>query len=78
MTVKLKRVIVSPEILFHIMQNNTAWRVAKGIPEDATLKGFTLDPYSNTLNLFISHPSFEDVHVNDVAPIFETEFLRIK
>ena len=78
MTMKMKRVIVSPEVLFYIMQNDTAWRVKFGIPKDATLKGFTLDPYANVLNLFVFHDSFEEIDVNEVAPVLETEFLKIK
>lgn len=75
---RLKRLLINPETFFRIMREETAWRVEKGIPKDAELKGVTLDPYTQTLNLFIEHSSFEEIDVHSVAPILETTFIRIK
>jgi hypothetical protein len=77
MKVRLRRITISPEAFFQIMQNDSAWRVAKGIPKGARLKGFTLDPYSQTFNLFIEHLSFDEIEHTSAAPIHETEFERI-
>ncbi len=74
---KIRRVVISPEAFFHIMANDTAWRVSKGIPKDAKLRGFTIDPYANVLNLFVEHDSFEELTSGDVALVLETEFRRI-
>lgn len=78
MKIKMKRMIINPQAFFHIMSNETAWRVSKGIPKGARLRGFTLDPYTQTLNLFVEHESFEEIDVNTVAPLLETEFHKIQ
>lgn len=78
MKVKVKRVKVSPEAFFHIMQTDTAWRVSKGIPKGARLRGFTVDPYTQELNLFVEHESFDPIDVSTVAPLLETEFRKIQ
>lgn len=79
MKAKVKRVKISPEAFFHIMRTDTAWRVHKGIPSGARLRGFTIDPYTQELNLFVEHDSFEAVDVHaEVAPILETEFRKIQ
>ena len=78
MKAKVKRVKVSPDAFFHIMGTDTAWRVHKGIPKGARLRGFTLDPYTQELNLFVEHESFEEIDVSSVAPLLETEFRKIQ
>lgn len=78
MKAKVKRVKISPEAFFHIMRTETAWRVHKGIPAGARLRGFTVDPYTQELNLFVEHESFEAVDVGTVCPILETEFRKIQ
>lgn len=77
MMVRLKRVPISPDMFFKVMQSETAWRVTKGIPKDAILRGMTLDPYTQGLYLFVEHESFEAIDRNSIAPLLETEFLRI-
>lgn len=77
MKARVKRVIIAPEAFFHIMSSETAWRVSKGIPSGARLRGFTLDPYANVLNLFVEHESFDELSSGDVAPLLETEFRKI-
>jgi hypothetical protein len=70
--------LINPEAFFHIMQNDTAWRVSKGIPSGAKLRGFTLDPFTQSLHLFVEHDSFPAIDVyTQVAPILETEFVKI-
>lgn len=78
MKAKIKRVKISPEAFFHIMRSDTAWRVSKGIPKGARLRGFTIDPYTQELNLFVEHEDFEPIEVSTVAPILETEFVKIQ
>lgn len=77
MKAKIKRVQINPQVFFHIMCNDTAWRVSKGIPKGAKMRGFTLDPYTQTLNLFVEHDSFPEVDLESVAPSLETEFIKI-
>lgn len=77
MKARVRRLMISPEAFFHIMRENSAWRVKKGIPKDARLRGFTLDPYTQVLHLFVEHPSFDEVDVHSVAPQMETLFEKI-
>lgn len=78
MKAKIKRVKIHPEAFFGIMATDTAWRVHKGIPKGAKLRGFTVDPYTQELNLFVEHDSFEAVDVGTVCPLLETEFRKIQ
>lgn len=77
--VKMKRLVASPDVLFSIMKTGTSWKVFKGIPETAKLRGFTLDPMTQNLHLFIEDESFPEVDVEkQVAPSLITEFKRLK
>lgn len=78
MKARIKRVQIHPDAFFHIMRENTAWRVSKGIPMGARLRGFTIDPYTQALNLFVEHDSFEEVEVAEVCPVLLTEFRKIQ
>jgi hypothetical protein len=78
MKARVKRVVISPEVFFGIMQDDTAWKVSKGIPKGARLRGFTLDPYTQCLHLFVEHESFEEIPLERVAPQLETMFKKIK
>ena len=77
MKVRAKRIQISPDALIHIMKQDTAWRVSEGIPVGARLRGLTLDPYTQILNLFVEHESFPEVDIGNVIPILTTEFKRI-
>lgn len=78
MKARIKRLMINPEVLFHIMETGTGWRVTKGIPAEAKMRGFTLDPYTQTLHLFVEHESFEEVEMGEVAPQLETLFKKIQ
>jgi len=77
MKANVKRMLINPAAFFQIMQNGTAWKVSKGIPKGARLRGFCLDPYTQALHLFVEHESFPAIDVNSVSPILETEFEKI-
>lgn len=77
MKARVKRMLINPEAFFHIMQDNTSWKVSKGIPAGARLRGFTLDPYTQALHLFVEHESFPAIEVGTVAPVLETEFTKV-
>jgi hypothetical protein len=77
MKARVKRMLINPEAFFHIMQSDTAWKVSKGIPKGARLRGFTLDPYTQALHLFVEHESFPLVDTSSVAPVLETEFTKV-
>lgn len=75
---KIMRIVISPQALFDIVQNKTSWKVSVGLPITALLRGFTLDPNTQCLNLFIEDPSFEEIDVTtQVAPVFEMKFVRL-
>jgi hypothetical protein len=69
--------LINPEAFLHIMQTDTAWRVSEGIPKGSRLRGFCLDPYTQSLHLFVEHESFPEIDVNSVAPVLVTEFVKI-
>lgn len=75
---KIQRLMINPEVLFHIMETGSAWRVTKGIPPGAKMRGFTVDPYTQTLHLFVEHDSFPEVEIGEVAPQLETLFKKIQ
>lgn len=78
MKARIKRVQINPQAFFHIMSCGTAWRVSQGIPKGASLRGFTIDPYTQNFNLFVEHSSFDEVDVDTVAPLLTTEFRKIQ
>lgn len=78
MKARIKRLIINPLAFLHIMKDDTAWRVTKGVPKDTKICGFVIDPHTNNLVLFIEHESFPEVDVNTVAPLLETEFRKIQ
>lgn len=78
MKARIKRIQVSPETFLHIMKSNTAWRVSHGVPDNAKMRGCTIDPYTMTINIFVEHESFDAVDLQEVAPLLKTEFRRIQ
>lgn len=57
---------------------DSAWRMYKGVPKDAKMRGFLIDPHNQNLVLFVEHESFDLVGIEEVFPLLELEFLRIK
>ena len=79
MEARLRRVIINPLALLSLMRNDSAYRVTLGIPKNATLQGFTLDPQTQNLILFIIDESFELVDVqNTVSPLLSLEVRRVQ
>jgi hypothetical protein len=71
--------MINPEMLFHIMETDTAWRVTKGIPKGARMRGFTIDPITQILHLFVEHESFPEVDVtSEISPQLEALFKKIQ
>jgi hypothetical protein len=56
-------VVISPDVLFHVLQQGTAWRVERGIPAGSVLCGITNDPLTMNLNLFVEHEDFPEVNL---------------
>ena len=61
---RIKRLVISPSVFFHVLQENTTWKVERGIPTGAKLRGMTLDPNTQNLNLFIEDQSFEEISLD--------------
>lgn len=76
-TARVKRVVISPDVLFHVFGTDTSWKVEQGIPIGSRLRGLTLDPYQNTINLFVENESFDEVADGSVAPILDMLFKKI-
>jgi hypothetical protein len=74
---RLKRVPIAPENLILLMTAESEWRAEAGIPGDAQLRGCTIDPYADIINLFIEHSSFPELPKGEVAPILEVKFRRL-
>ena len=78
MKVRLKRIPINPQVLFHMFETGTSWRVEAGIPVNAELRGFTIDPNTQCLNLFIESDTFDAVDIDsEVAPTLQTLFKKI-
>lgn len=78
MKARIKRVLVNPQAFLSIMATGTSWTVSQGVPEGAKLRGFTTDPLTQSLHLFIEHESFPLIDVYaQVAPVLATEFLKV-
>jgi hypothetical protein len=75
---RMKRILISPEVFLKILSQDTSWKVLHGVPITAILKGCVIDPYTNMINLFIEDGSFPEIDLGTVAPVLETEFLRLK
>jgi len=75
---RIKRIAISPEILFHMFTSGTAWKVVDGIPLGSRFTGITQDAYTQTLQLFVEHESFENIDLElEVAPSLETLFKKL-
>lgn len=72
MKARIKRVVIAPEVLFHVLQKDTAWCVEKGIPAGSVLRGITNDPLTMNLNMFVEHEDFPEVNLeNEVSSQIE-------
>lgn len=77
MKIKVKRIRMHPESIAKILETDSIWKITKGIPVGSIVKGMTLDPYSQELNLFIEHESFEPVDISTVCPCLDTELRKM-
>lgn len=78
MKIKIRRVAISPDALINLFSNGMAWKVSKGIPVGAKLRGFTIDAQTQTLQLFIESDQFDEVSPYNLCPLHEVEFEAIK
>lgn len=76
-TARVKRVVIVPEILFHIFGTGTSWLVERGIPIGSRVRGVTHDPYANTINVFVEHESFPEIEAGSVAETIDMRFTKI-
>lgn len=78
MKAKIRRLMINPEMLFSVMQTETAWRVSKGVPEGAKFRGVTIDPHTQIIHIFVEHDSFPLVNLEtEVSGQLETLFKKI-
>lgn len=78
MRARIKRLVINAEAFIHIMANETAWRVSRGVPEKTKLRSVVVDPHTSNIVLFLEHPTFDEIDItNDVAPLLSTEFVKI-
>lgn len=57
-----------PPTFFGVAIKGTFIECTEGLPEDCEFRGFAINPEKNTLNVFISHPSFAYVHEGGEIP----------
>ena len=63
----------------NIMKTDTAWRVTAGVPDKSEMRGFTIDPQTQNLILFVEHESFEPIDVqNEVASLLTLEIRKVQ
>ncbi len=77
MKIRVKRVAIAPDALIRFMNNGMSWKTIKGVPAGTRVRGFTIDPATQVLQLFIEHDSFEEISPYTLAPLLETEFSQI-
>lgn len=78
MRARIKRVTMSPEALFRVLETGTAWKVEQGIPKDAKLCGLTTDPDTDNLYFFVEHDSFDEITIEkDIAPQLKLLFKKL-
>lgn len=77
MKAKVKRLEINPESLLRIMQDDSAWRVTRGVPKTAKLRGLTIDPYTQVIHLFVEDESFPAVDINELIPKMDSYFKRL-
>jgi len=65
---RVKRILVTPWILTRIFVTGEVHLAVDGIPADYQFRGFTIDPTTNCISLFIEHPSFELTPYSEVTP----------
>jgi hypothetical protein len=65
LVVRVKKVRVSPEVLFDFFKEGShpGYWVKIGIPADAIFAGACHDPASHLFEIFITHPSFDDIKI---------------
>lgn len=78
MKARLKRLLISPDVLFHIWETGTSWQVKQGIPPGSRVRGFTLDPNSQCLNVFVENEIFDEVNIEtEIASTLQTLFKKL-
>jgi len=75
---RIKRISVAPDALVSLFTNGTKWKVSKGLPNDTRVRGFVVDPATQTLCLFLESSQFEEVSVYNLAPLLDIEFDQLK
>lgn len=79
MRARIKRLMINPEMLLHVMETGTGWRVSKGVPASAKFRGITIDPINQLIHIFVEHPSFEEIEVEkEISGQLETLFKKIQ
>lgn len=62
---------INPEALPHAFVTGNIVEVLEGIPGDAEFRGYTIDPMTDTIQIFLEHASFDEVEEGLRSPIFE-------
>ena len=69
---RVKRLEVCPEMIIHFFVKGAAFEcVGSDIPEDSEFRGIAHNSENNTWNIFISHPSFNEIPFGGAAPTLE-------
>lgn len=71
---RIARVVISESVVGALFTPGHWVKVAKGLPEDATYTGATLDPERNVVNLFFVSESFDQVPDGERPPEVDVTF----
>ena len=74
--VRVKRIFVSPQVLMSMLTEGERAFCIKGIPKDASFRGFQLDSMNNCITLFVEHNSFPEVMPYETPELIEVDFAR--
>lgn len=74
---RVKRILISADILKILVTEGNFCKVLEGTPKDAQLVNVGYDNQTNVFFIFVTHDSFEPVPEASIVPILDIKFERI-
>ena len=73
---KLKRLLISPDIIFEFCKTGQSFHCFNGLPKDSKFVNIAHDPLANCWAIFFEHESFMDVPLGGNVPSCEPPRFR--
>ena len=71
MGARVRRYVVSPQEIHRMLKEGNITEVVEGIPKDSKFRGFSIDPISNCIVVFVENEKFEIVPEGGDCPRFD-------